>query len=232
MKAFQDVRQASDTISAAVPKMVKLTRATIDAAESIPDTDYLIKLILAGKLKKIGDMLESLKITKELPKLAVDLQEATYTIVEFVTKYSSRGQETVKVLEEVLSTAWEGYPLEFTTDSSGNVRAGLVEMQSIIRQEVQAPFRNVTDAIKALTKTLDSFPIKDGKFSFKAGVASYRRWSTVSMDLPCTRRATKKYEIAGVKGSFDYPEFYSCPYGPKTIPWPNHHIPYIKFRVG
>lgn len=47
--------------------------------------------------------------------------------------------------------------------------------------------------------------------------------------MPCSRTGRKEYEIAGFRTSFDYPEFYSCPYA-NRIPFPNHHIPYIKLH--
>ncbi|KAK3995737.1 hypothetical protein QBC44DRAFT_387944 [Cladorrhinum sp. PSN332] len=232
VQTFQDVQNATATIVEVVPKIVALIESSIEIAEAIPDVSYFLQLIVEGKLRKIEDILESIKITKELPALVTKLQKSASTIIEFITLYTGRGKATLALLENVLSTAWEGYPLEFTTDSSGNVRAGLIEIQTMIQTQVMVPFRNVTNSINALDDVLTTLPIKAGKFDLKAGVASYRRWSTVSMDLPCTRQARKKYEVAGgFKGSFDYPEFYSCKYGPKEVPWPNHHIPYLKFRI-
>ncbi|KAI9871844.1 MAG: hypothetical protein M1830_002380 [Pleopsidium flavum] len=50
--------------------------------------------------------------------------------------------------------------------------------------------------------------------------------------MPCSRIATKKFTVAGgFSKSFDYPQFYTCPYSNK-IEWPNHHVPYIKIRFG
>lgn len=232
VQTFKDVKNATETIIEVIPKIVTLIESTIEIAEAIPDVSYFIELIISGKLSKIEDILESIKITNELPALVKKLQSSTSTIVEFITTYGGRGKATIALLEDVLSTAWEGYPLEFTTDSSGNVRAGLIEIQGVIETHVMVPFRNVTDSIKALEDVLDTLPIKAGRFDLKAGVASYRRWSMVSMDLPCTRQKRQTYVVAGgFKGSFDYPEFYSCKYGPKEVPWPNHHVPYLKFRI-
>ncbi|KAJ9091910.1 hypothetical protein QFC20_007520 [Naganishia adeliensis] len=68
-----------------------------------------------------------------------------------------------------------------------------------------------------------------GVWEFK--VASYRRWFDISLDMPCTTTGRASYTIAGWKTSFDYPKFYSCPYT-KEIPFPNHHIPYVKLQLG
>lgn len=92
------------------------------------------------------------------------------------------------------------------------------------------PVGDLTNAIGRLGDVLDSFPIKDGNFGLQTGIASYRRYSTVSLDVPCTRQRQASYSIAGYQKSFDYPEFYSCPYH-NQIPWPNHHIPFAKMRI-
>lgn len=213
--------------------MAQATRATITAVQVVPEVSYFLQLIVEGKLKKIEDILGAIKITTELPALAKSLQSSASTIVAVVTKYASSGPATLDMIEHVVAAAWEGLPVEFTAtgDNTGNVRAGLVEMQALVRDEIEAPLRNVTAAIGRLEDSITAFPAYKGRLEFKAAVASYSRWSYFSMDLPCTRKKTAHYEVAGFRGSFDYPEFYACPYGPKKIPWPNHHIPYIKFRI-
>lgn len=47
------------------------------------------------------------------------------------------------------------------------------------------------------------------------------------MNMPCSRWATQKYEIAGYRDEFRYPQFYNCLYQ-NTVHWPNHHVPYVK----
>ena len=230
---FVDIKEAAERIVDIVPRMIALVEAVVVAAEALPDKTFLIDIITKGPLSKITNLIDAFTATKDLPKLANDLQRTATGILDFVTKYTKDGAHCAAVLEEVLASAWESYPLEFTTDSTGNVRAGVVAIQALVRDELAKPLRNVTDSINALDKSLDLIPVKKGSFSLASGVSSYRRFSSISMDVPCTR--TKKQTFSDPSGKFkqtvSYPEFYACKYGPKKIPWPNHHIPYIKFRV-
>lgn len=231
VKAFVDAQKGAQQVVEIVPELVNITRSAITIADSIPDTDEIISMILRGDIKEIQDILEVIKITKELPKIVEKLQNGIEPVLQLTTYFDGRGSEASSLLQDVLSGTWESYPFEFSTNSSGNVRAGVREIQAVLREGIEVPFLNVTDAVTGLIESIKTIPIKKGNFEFNADVASYRRWSTISMDLPCTRQARATYSVAGYKGSFDYPEFYSCSYGPKEVPWPNHHIPYFKFRI-
>ncbi|KAK4223387.1 hypothetical protein QBC38DRAFT_459392 [Podospora fimiseda] len=224
---IKDIRTATENLFAQL-------KAVPDKIEEIEDkvctNDTCQGPVISEYFKKVSETIATIQTFHEV-------QNATETIIEVIPKATALIESTIEVAEGIPDVTYfleliESYPLEFTTDSSGNVRAGLTEIQALIETNVLIPFRNVTDSIRALEDVLDTLPIKEGKFDLKAGVASYRRWSTVSMDLPCTRQARQEYTVAGVyKGSFDYPEFYSCKYGPKELPWANHHVPYFKFRI-
>ncbi|KAK0634204.1 hypothetical protein B0T14DRAFT_576728 [Immersiella caudata] len=229
VQAFQDVRNAAKTVIDVVPKLVSLTRDTVQVAKTIPEGDFFLDMVKNGDLTKIGNILSAFKITTELPALVPKLQGATSTLTEFATKYGAgRGAAAAALLTDVISTSWES--LQLPTDASTAVRKGLQEIQSVIQSEIQGPFKNVTDAIKDVENALDVFPVKPGRFAMRTGVASYQRWSIIVANLACSRTARAEYELGGFKGSFDYPEFYTCPVVGK-LPWPNHHIPYVKIRV-
>lgn len=231
-QAFADAQEGAQEVVKAVPRLVNLTRSAIDIAHSIPDTKEITDLILGGKLRKIQDILEAIKITRKLPEIIRDLQDAASPIFNLRATLQGGGENALVLLQDVVSNSWDTYPFEFTTDSNGNVRAGVREIQNLIRDDLELPLRNVTSTLNALDDVFKDFPIKKGQFDFQAGVSSYGRWSMVSMDLPCTRLKTAHYQVAGgYKGSFSYPEIYACPFGPERLPWPNHHIPYFKFRL-
>jgi hypothetical protein len=61
-------------------------------------------------------------------------------------------------------------------------------------------------------------------------VASYQRWTRVSLDMPCLTTGKLTYNLGGYSKSVTYPKFYRCPYA-NQIPLPNHHVPYIKLYM-
>ncbi|CAG7563237.1 unnamed protein product [Fusarium equiseti] len=232
IQAFADAQKGAEEVVKAVPQLVYLTRSAIDITHSIPDMEDITNLIISGRITKIQDIVETIQITKELPKIVKDLQDAARPILNVKTKLQGGGEKTLALLQDIVSSSWDRYPFEFTTDANGDVRASVQEIQNLIRDDLEFPLQNVTSTLRALDDIFKDFPIKKGQFDFQAGVSSYSRWSMVSMHLPCTRQKTARYEVAGgFKGSFSYPEIYACPFGPRELPWPNHHIPYFKFRL-
>lgn len=230
-QAFTDAQEGVQEVVKVVPQLVNLARSAIDIADSIPDMEEIMDLIKSGELRKIQDMFKAMKITRELPEIVRKLQDAVSPIINLKTELYGGGEKALALLQAVVSDSWESYPFEFTTDSNGNVRAGVREIQNLIRDDLEWPLRNVTSTLEALDDVFKNFPIKKGQFDFQAGMSSYARWSMVSMDLPCTRTKTAHYEVAGgYKGSYSYPAIYACPFSEK-LPWPNHHIPYFKFRM-
>ncbi|KAK0641374.1 hypothetical protein B0T16DRAFT_461447 [Cercophora newfieldiana] len=226
VQKFQDVRNATMTIAETAPKLVNLTRNAVKVAQAPPNMSQLFEMAAKGDLRNIEDILKTIKAATELPDLVRNLQKAISPTVGFVSFYSGDdGRDAMSSVDAVLADNTAA------RNSTSNTRAAVAEIQDLLREDVQAPFRNVMDSIRKLEGALDAFPVKEGKFAIESGVASYQRWSTVSMDLPCVRQARMPYNVAGFKGSFGYPEFFPCPYGPETLPWPNHHIPYIKFRA-
>lgn len=202
-------------------EIVALTRSAIEAAQTVPDVNYLIELVKKGALTKVDDIWNSFLVIQKLPEIANKMQDSAALIQRVVTGNASHWHNSMSVLSEVLSAKWDATP----------VGTGMTKIQSIIKTELEVPVGNLTNAISRLGDVLDSFPIKDGNFGLQTGVVSYQRYSTVSMDVPCTRQKRAFFSIAGYRKSFDYPEFYLCPYGPKQIPWPNQHIPFVKMRV-
>ncbi|UKZ85649.1 uncharacterized protein TrAFT101_001501 [Trichoderma asperellum] len=217
----EDSRVAAVTAAKVVPEMAALTRSTIEAAQAAPDIDYLIKLITKRAFSGVGDIWNSFQVIQKLPENAKKIQDSAALIQGFITGDAGHWRNTMSMLSEVLSVNWDATP----------VGTGMTKIQSIIRTKLEEPVGNLANSISHLGDSLDAFPIKDGKFGMQPGVVSYQRHSTVSMDVPCTRQKRASFSIAGYQKSFDYPEFYLCPYGPREIPWPNQHIPFLKLRI-
>ncbi|RFU81370.1 hypothetical protein TARUN_819 [Trichoderma arundinaceum] len=217
----ENSKAAAITAVQVIPEMITQTRTAIEAAEADPDVNFLIELIKSGRLTKVDNIWNSFQAVQKLPEIVGHLKKSTTSIQRVVTQYNSYGHNAKAVIGEVLSLQWD------TTA----VGSGMTKIQQIIKTELEAPLGNLTNTIGQLGSVLDSFPVKDGRFALQTGVASYQRYSTVSMDVPCTRQGRKTFSAAGFKKTYSYPEFYLCPYGPKRIPWPNHHIPFIKVRT-
>lgn len=69
-----------------------------------------------------------------------------------------------------------------------------------------------------------------GKIGVKAGLATYRRWYTAKVPA-----GTERYKIYGPRNPFTGKRTWTYGYRPKfevkKIPLPNHHQPYVAFRL-
>ncbi|MCJ1365343.1 hypothetical protein MMC16_004464 [Acarospora aff. strigata] len=228
---FAEAKDAVEDIVEAVTRMVKLVENVLVALEVIPDADSLIQLITSGQLKKIADIGQALKVGKDIPNLVKDLTDALPTVTGFVARLEQQGPKLKDSFTETGSDVWLNDP-QVASEAAGNARAGILRIQTLFRGPIVSTITDLTSRTTQIYTALTTLPFHGRSLSLDVSVASYQRWSPISLDLPCTRTATKKFTVAGgFSGSFDYPQFYSCPYSNK-IEWPNHHIPYLKFRFG
>lgn len=84
------------------------------------------------------------------------------------------------------------------------------------------------DAVKRAFKDRGK-SFKVGKIGIKAGIATYRRWKYVSAHVPTGK--TEKYKIKGPLGTWTYGYRPEMKLVKKKIPLPNHHQPYVAFRI-
>ena len=140
-----------------------------------------------------------------------------------------------KAIDAVLSTTREVPDLEYLMKliTSGNFTK-VEDMISAFKITTQLPelgqLNNVTKTFNFMNAAFRALPFKQGYFYSKAGVASYRRWNDFSFKMPCSTTGYQTFSFAGITRKVPYPKFYSCDYK-DVMHWPNHHIPYIKFRV-
>ncbi|KAH7125979.1 hypothetical protein EDB81DRAFT_663419 [Dactylonectria macrodidyma] len=229
-QSLQSIRQAADVAATAAPEMISVVDKTIGVAKKVPSSSFFTDLVKSGSFTKVEDMLESFQIVKELPESVAELEDIIASVVALVSNYEALGKNALAAVEDVVSFSWDAYAKELKKDSSGKLRKGLIGIQKTFRTELLQPLRDLKADIKDLKDVLATSPIKKGSFKFDVGVADYQRWTTLSMDAPCAKKGKSNFEIGGYKTSFSYPQFYSCEYGPKDIPWPNHYVPYIKFK--
>lgn len=67
-----------------------------------------------------------------------------------------------------------------------------------------------------------------GRIGVKAGIATYQRWYTQSIQVP---DGTERYKIHGPFGSWTWGYRAKFKTVTKQVPLPNHHQPYVAFRL-
>ncbi|KPM42097.1 hypothetical protein AK830_g4474 [Neonectria ditissima] len=230
-QSLQSIQEAAGVAAKAAPEMISVVDKTIAVTKNVPTSKYLMGLITSGALTKIEDVLQSFQIVEDLPNSVAELEDIISPIETLVSNYESLGKNALAAVKGVVSFSWDAYAKELKVDPSGKLREGLLEIQKTFKAKLLPLLSDLNADIKDLKDVLATSPVKKGEFQFKAGVADYQRWMSVSMDAPCAKQVKSNFELGGYKTSYAYPSFYSCEYGPQNIQWPNHFVPYIKFTL-
>ena len=85
----------------------------------------------------------------------------------------------------------------------------------------------ISEAIKQSFKGRGTM-VRVGKVGVKAGLATYNRWQMVSAQVP---DGWERYKIKGPWGTWTYGYRPKWKTVQKKVPLPNHHQPYVAFRL-
>ncbi|KFY02080.1 hypothetical protein V490_00646 [Pseudogymnoascus sp. VKM F-3557] len=218
-----DVIAIPDAMSV-ITKMSDIIQSVGDAASTPLTPEEIITLITQKKITSLSDITDAIKIVKDFDRIINNLWSDLPTISQLTVTLNNRLAVINGHITEVLSDSW----LQQGNVSSGMIRQDITSIQNKFRDRIQPIHTGMQSNLAAIQSLLAALPFS-GKPQLKAEVASYQRWSRIMMDMPCSRQKRQNYELAGFKGSFDYPEFYNCQFD-ESISWPNHHIPYIKVQ--
>ncbi|XEV01194.1 hypothetical protein FSHL1_006481 [Fusarium sambucinum] len=231
-QALMNMQNAASDSAKNALVMVERTKRVIKTSESIPQASFFVNLIQSGKLSKLEDIGQAIQLTTDLPEAVAELRGLLSPIADLATGFKPLSEKALAAIEEVIAYPWNKHAKELQADSSGNLKKGLVEIQSLFKTQLQKPLKDVNTGVSNLQVLAESSPVKPGNFQYDSGIVSYNRWTELAMDVPCMKKARSKFELSGFKTFYDSRQFYSCKFGPQQIPWPDHYIPYIKFRVG
>ena len=225
VKVDAEVGMVVDTLK----HMNGLVQDLLDALDAIPDSMSFMGLITSGQIKKLSDIWKAFSVAEQFPKLVNDLRSAVPGLTNVATRVQTLAPQIQHDLVEILSESWLNDP-GIAAEVTGDAKKAVERVQTLLRNRLVGIVDDTVKKGTAFFASTAALPFHGAHFSVEARVASYQRWSDASFDLPCSRTKTEHYEVAGFKGSFDYPEFYNCRQGPYKVPWPNHHIPYLRFR--
>ncbi|KAK1241316.1 hypothetical protein MKX08_001290 [Trichoderma sp. CBMAI-0020] len=136
----EDSKAAAITAVKTMPEIVALTRSAIEAAQAVPDVEYLIRLIKKEALTKVDDIWNSFSVIQKLPEIANKMQDSAASIRGFVTGSGSHWHNSMSVFSEALSAKWDATP----------VGTGMAKIQSVIKTELEVPVGNLTNAVSRL----------------------------------------------------------------------------------
>ncbi|PNP78607.1 hypothetical protein FNYG_07953 [Fusarium nygamai] len=200
-----------------------------------PEAASLVSMIKQGKFKKISDIFLFMPIVQRLPELAKQIKTDLSPLQDVIKEYKQLSGETH---DNVWSLSWSNiiWPdTELTSDSPEADAALIAELDAVdtlIRDYLSSPLRVYSDGMFIMDAELRGFSVVNESFAMETKVATYNRWTTISMDMPCSKKETKVYKKSGLQKSFSWRTYFKCKVAPVTAYFPKTHVPYIRMRGG
>lgn len=168
-------------------------------------------------------------ITSELNMYARGVKDNLHPLI-LLTKHESRSRDALKQINTVLAPKWKTNKELSKTASSRKIRDGFVQIQDIIKNDLQDPVKNLISAIDAFNKDFLKFPLRGSKMEFAFGAIPYDRWFDLQFGYPCRKDVTKSFTEAGFSKSHTWPVFSRCFFTAQKVDLPKQWMPYLKYR--
>ncbi|KAF5563778.1 hypothetical protein FPHYL_5057 [Fusarium phyllophilum] len=200
-----------------------------------PEAASLVSMIKQGKFKKISDIFLFMPIVQRVPELAKQIKTDLSPLQDVIKEYKQLSGETH---DNVWSLSWSNiiWPdTELTSDSpeaDATLIAELDAVDTLVRDYLSSPLRVYSDGMFIMDAELRGFSVVNGSFAMETKVVTYNRWTTISMDMPCSKKETKVYKKSGLQKSFSWRTYFKCKVAPVTAYFPKTHVPYIRIRGG
>ncbi|KLO95493.1 Uncharacterized protein LW93_8033 [Fusarium fujikuroi] len=200
-----------------------------------PEAASLVSMIKQGKFKKISDIFLFVPIVHRVPALAKQIKTDLSPLQDVIKQYK---QPSGDAHENVWSLSWSNviWPdTELTSDSPEADAALIAELDAVdelVRNYLSSPLLSYSNGMFMIDAELRGFSVVNGSFAMENKVVTYNRWTTISMDMPCSKKETKVYKKSGLQKSFSWRTYFKCKVAPVTAYFPKTHVPYIRIRGG
>ncbi|KAL6352220.1 hypothetical protein LRP88_14425 [Fusarium phalaenopsidis] len=200
-----------------------------------PDAASLVSMIKQGKFKKISDIFLFMPIVQRVPELAKQIKTDLSPLQDIIRQYK---QPSGEAQENTWSLSWSNiiWPdTELTSDSPEADAALIAELNAVdelVRKYLSSHLLAYSNGMVIMDAELRGFSVVNGSFAMETKVATYNRWTTISMDMPCSKKETKVYKKSGLQKSISWRTYFKCKVAPVTAYFPKTHMPYIRIRGG
>jgi hypothetical protein len=168
-------------------------------------------------------------VTSELYMYANDVKRTLPSLI-LLTKHESRARDALKKINSQLTQNWKNNQELSKTASSRKVRDGFIQIQALLKKELQGSLTTLINAIDAFDTDFAKFPLRYNKMEVAWGAAPFDRWFNLEFDYPCRKQVTKTFTEAGFSEDFSWPVFSPCRFTAQKVVLPRGWIPYLKYR--
>ncbi|KAJ4003541.1 hypothetical protein NW752_012160 [Fusarium irregulare] len=205
-------------------------QASYNLPPDILAPNNLNDLLDDGKLNTLRGIMHGFgAVTSELPMYALDIKRNLVPLI-LLTKHESRVREALKKVSNQLSPNWKNNKELSKSASSRKVRDGFIQIQSLLKKELQGSLNTLINAIDAFNKDFSKFPLRGDKMEITWGAAPYDRWVNLQFKYPCRKEVTETFTEEGFSEDFTWSKFSPCTFTSQRVDLPKGWIPYLKYR--
>lgn len=192
-------------------------------------------MIKQGKFKKISDIFLFMPIVQRVPELAKQIKTDLSPLQDIIKKYK---QPSGEAQGNTWSLSWSNiiWPDTELTSDSPEADAALIDelnaVDELVTKYLSSHLLAYSNGMVIMDAELRGFSVVNGSFAMETKVAAYNRWTTISMDMPCSKKETKVYKKSGLQKSFSWRTYFKCKVAPVTAYFPKTHVPYVRIRGG
>ncbi|WAO90312.1 Hypothetical protein NCS54_00773500 [Fusarium falciforme] len=190
-------------------------------------TSQIVNVIQQGQFKTVNDIFKFMPIATDLPALASDIQTASFALFDILDQYQHVAEEALALANKLIAIDWTKVPDEVTFNDGTYNR--LIVIQILINSKIKTSVEGYVASCKTLQTALDNFSLTNGRYSVVKSVVTYQRFSTVSMDMPCSKMTKQVFKKFGLTTSFSYRTFWKCKFN-QVAQYPRNHIPFMRIR--
>ncbi|PNP76428.1 hypothetical protein FNYG_10214 [Fusarium nygamai] len=198
----------------------------------IPPANEMISRIRNNEIKVTKDVFKFMPVVGGMSTTSKKVATELAPLKSFVTEYLADSKALHELITRMLAIDWEKVnQSEFdNTDQTGYyVRNGLIAIQENMKKELAETVKAYFWLIRATDSQLKEFTLTNGRWKMEYGTVAYQRWSTIDIDMPCTKITTTTAKKDGLtKTSNKYRTYWKCHFGPHQSQYQAVHVPYVK----
>ncbi|KAF9765986.1 hypothetical protein IL306_001639 [Fusarium sp. DS 682] len=205
-------------------------QAAYDLPAEILAPNNLVDLMDDGRFDTLRGIMHGYgTVTSDISMYANDIKRNLIPLI-LLTKHESRSRDALKKINAQLTQNWKKNAELSKTAASRKVRDGFIQIQGLLKKELQGSLTTLINAIDAFDNDFLKFPLRRNKMVVEWGAASYDRWFNLEFKYPCRKEVTKTFTEAGFSKDHTWPVFSPCTFTAQKIDLPKGWIPYIKYR--
>ncbi|KAM5385577.1 hypothetical protein ACJZ2D_000776 [Fusarium nematophilum] len=229
-RELRDIPAKSDEAAKRIPTITSHINSAIASFSKVPNNNHWLDLFNKGKIDSMATIMNAFgTIFEDVPRHITAVRSTMHPLIH-LTKHATRGQTSLNLINGALRPNWKANKELSKTAAGRKVRDGFIQMQTIMRKELQGPVTELIKALKALDKDLAKLTLRRHKLELAQGAAGYDHWHDFEFDYPCTEIQTRVFVEDVFSASRSWPEFSPCYFTNQRIKFPRGYLPYMKYR--